>query len=142
MKKSLRVVLPAALIVSVLGCSHNPQTPTTSLRPQRASLTAADIARSPGTPIEQLLAARVPGITVTRAGDGRIVMLIRGMSTLSSEFEPLFVVDGTPLGNAANFAAVNRNDIESIQVLRDPASTAMYGTQGSGGVILVTTKRF
>src|SRR5687768_10138259 len=108
MKSSLRMVVPAALIVSVVACSYNPGPTTTSLSPRRgANLTAEDIARAPGVPIEQLLASRVPGITLTRASDGRLVMLIRGQSTLSQAYEPLFVVNGTPLGSAANFAAVN-----------------------------------
>ena len=141
MKRSLRVVVPAALIVSVVACSHNPKSTTTSLKPRRgANLTAEDIARAPGVPIEQLLASRVPGITLTRASDGRLVMLIRGQSTLSQAYEPLFVVNGTPLGSAANFSAVNRNDIESIIVLRDAASASLYGLQGASGVILIKTK--
>lgn len=141
MKSSLRMVVPAALIVSVVACSHNPGPTTTSLKPRRgASLTAEDIARSPGVPIEQLLASRVPGITLTRASDGRLVLLIRGQSTLSEAYEPLFVVNGTPLGSAANFSVVNRNDIESIIVLRDAASASMYGLQGASGVILIKTK--
>ena len=140
MKKSFRVVLPAALIVSVLGCSHS-QKSDTSLVPRRtAEITAADIARSPGMPIEQLIAARVPGLMLSRSSDGRMVLTIRGQSTLGEPQEPLFVVNGVPLGFAANFAAVNRNDIESIVVLKDAASTAMYGLQGSGGVILIKTK--
>jgi TonB-dependent SusC/RagA subfamily outer membrane receptor len=143
MKKSLRVVMPAALIVSALGCSHNSKTTMTSLSPRRGvNLTADDIARSPGVPIEQLLASRVPGMTLTRAHDGRLVMLIRGQSTLSDGNEPLFVVDGTPLGSSANFSAVNRSDIASIIVLRDAASMSMYGLQGGGGVILIKTKGF
>ena len=139
MKKSFRVVLPAALIVSALGCSHSHDT-TVTIRPRRGpGLTAEDIARSPGVPVEELLASRVPGITIGRASDGRTVMMIRGQNSLEP-LEPLFVVDGVPLGSAANFSAVNRNDIESIVVLRDAASTAMYGLQGSGGVILIKTK--
>ena len=139
MKKSFRVVMPAALIVSVLGCSHSRDT-TTKIQPRRApGLTAEDIARSPGVPVEQLLASRVPGIMIARASDGRTVMMVRGQSSLQPQ-EPLFIVDGVPLGSAANFAAINRNDIESIQVLRDAASTAMYGLHGSVGVIVVKTK--
>lgn len=139
MKKSLRVVLPAALIVSVLGCSHGRDT-TTNVAPRRThGLTADDIARSPGVPVEELLASHVPGITIGRARDGRTVMMVRGQNSLEPQ-EPLFVVDGVPLGNAANFLAVNRNDIESIQVLRDAASTSLYGLQGSAGVIVIKTK--
>lgn len=140
MKNSLRVVLPAALIVSVLGCSHNHVT-TARIQPRTVSgLTAEDIARNPGVPVEELLASRVPGIRIGRASDGRVVMMVRGQSSLEPQ-EPLFVVDGVPLGNAANFLAVDRNDIESIEVLRDAASTAMYGLRGSAGVIVVKTKR-
>lgn len=140
MKNSLRVVLPAALIVSVLGCSHSRNT-STRIQPRRVSgLTAEDIARNPGVPVEELLASRVPGIRVGRASDGRMVMMVRGQSSLEPQ-EPLFVVDGVPLGNPANFLAVGRDDIESIEVLKDAASTAMYGLRGSAGVILVKTKR-
>ncbi|HXO86628.1 MAG TPA: TonB-dependent receptor plug domain-containing protein [Gemmatimonadales bacterium] len=135
--------MPAALIVSVLGCSHNPRPTVTSLKPRRAmGLTAEDIARSPGVPIEQLIAARVPGIMIGRASDGRMVMFVRGQSTLGEPQEPLYVVNGVPLGSAANISAINRMDIASIEVLRDAASTAMYGLQGSAGVILIKTKGF
>lgn len=139
MKRSFGVVLPAALIVSALGCSHSRDT-TTSIQPRRApGLTAEDIARNPGVPVEELLASHVPGIRIGRANDGRTVMMVRGQNSIEPQ-EPLFIVDGVPLGNAANFLAVNRNDIESIQVLRDAASTAMYGLQGSAGVIVIKTK--
>lgn len=141
MKNSLKVLLPGALIVTALGCSHTAGRTATPL-PSRgiSGITAKDIERSPGVPLEQLIAAHVPGVTLTRASDGRMVMLIRGQSTLSGPEEPLFVVNGVPLGNPANFAAIDRNDVESIEVLRDAASTAMYGIQGSAGVILVKTK--
>ena len=140
MKNSLRVVLPAALIVSVLGCSHGRDT-STRVQPRLASgLTAEDIARNPGVPVEELLASHVPGIRIGQARDGRTVMMVRGQDSLEPQ-EPLFVVDGVPLGSAANFQAVNRNDIESIEVLRDAASTAMYGLRGAAGVIVIKTKR-
>jgi len=142
MKNSLRVVLPAALIVSVVGCSHSLKSKT-PLSPRRsAGVTAADIARSPSMPIEQLIASHVPGMVIARASDGRMVLLLQGQTTLGEPQEPLYVVNGVPLGNAANLSAINRLDIASIEVLRDPASAAMYGLQGSGGVILVKTKGF
>ena len=128
-----------ALIVGVMGCTHGPKTESPSPR-LAYGLTSEDIARSPGVPIEQLLAARVPGITLMRASDGRMIMVLRGQSTLSEPQEPLFVVNGVPLGSAANLSAINRTDIESIEVLRDGASAAIYGLQGSGGVILIKTK--
>jgi TonB-dependent SusC/RagA subfamily outer membrane receptor len=141
MKKSLKSFLPAALVVGALGCAQGPRTASLPMPSRPAlGLTWEDIDRSPGVPIEQLLAARVPGITIVRASDGRMVMLLRGQSTLNEPLEPLFVVNGIPLGSAANLAAINRNDIASIEVLRDAASTAMFGLLGSGGVILIKTK--
>jgi TonB-dependent SusC/RagA subfamily outer membrane receptor len=140
MKSSLRIALPAALIVGALGCSHSQQLKP-SLSPRRtADITAEDIARSPGVPIEQLIATRVPGIVLARASDGRWVLLLQGQTTLGQPQEPLYVVNGVPLGRAANLSAINRLDIASIQVLRDGARAAMYGGQGSAGVILVKTK--
>lgn len=142
MKKSLRAFLPSALALgALLGCAHgkNGSVVPMSSRPA-AGITWEDIDRSPGVPLEQLLAARVPGITIARASDGRMVMLLRGQSTLTEPLEPLFVVNGILLGNAANLSAINRTDIASIEVLRDAASTAMYGLRGSGGVILIKTK--
>jgi len=66
--------------------------------------------------------------------------LLQGQTTLGEPQEPLYVVNGVPLGLAANLSAINRMDIASIQVLRDPTSAAMYGVQSSAGVILVKTK--
>ncbi|MGH7520019.1 MAG: TonB-dependent receptor plug domain-containing protein [Gemmatimonadales bacterium] len=141
MKKSLSSFLPAALVIGALGCAQGHKGASLPMPSRPAlGLTWEDIDRSPGVPIEQLLAARVPGITIARASDGRMVMFLRGQSTLNEPLEPLFVVNGIPLGNAANLSAINRNDIASIEVLRDAASTAMYGLLGSGGVILIKTK--
>jgi len=129
-----------ALMVIVVGCTHS-QKSQTLLSPRRtADITAEDIARSPGMPIEQLIATRVPGLVLARASDGRMVLLLQGQTTLGEPQEPLYVVNGVPLGLAANLSAINRLDIASIRVLRDPASAAMYGVQGSAGVILVKTK--
>src|SRR5688572_17699397 len=104
MKKHSRFLLPAALVVGALGCSHAKSSSTVP-QPIRlgAGITWRDIERSPGTPLEQLLAARVPGITLARAADGRMIMIIRGQSTLSAPQEPLFVVNGVALGLSANF---------------------------------------
>ena len=142
MKNSLKIFLPAALIVGA-GCAQSTSR-TVETRPSRPAwgITAADIERSPSVPVEELLAARVPGVALGRASDGRLTLVIRGPSTVSGAQEPLFVVNGIALGNPGNFLAVNRNDIESIQVLKDAASTALYGIQGAGGVILVKTKGF
>jgi TonB-dependent SusC/RagA subfamily outer membrane receptor len=106
-------------------------------------LLAEDIERSPGVPLEQLLVARVPGVSLGRAADGRLVLRIRGTSTVTGSEEPLYVLDGIPLEPhpSGNLNAVDRHDIASIEVLKDAASTAMYGVRGAGGIILIKTKR-
>ncbi|TCC87957.1 TonB-dependent receptor [Pedobacter frigiditerrae] len=66
---------------------------------------------------------------------------VRGVSSLSSSNDPLYVVDGYPLETATNFNLINPSDIESIEVLKDAASAAIYGSRAANGVVLVTTKR-
>lgn len=66
---------------------------------------------------------------------------IRGVSSLSSSTEPLYVVDGLPLESSDSFSAMDPNDIESIQILKDAASAAIYGSRAANGVVLVITKR-
>ena len=65
-------------------------------------------------------------------------VIIRGMSTINANSDPLYVVDGVVM---SNFALINPNDIESIEVLKDASATAIYGARGANGVIMVTTKR-
>lgn len=66
---------------------------------------------------------------------------IRGMSSLGSSNEPLYVVDGYPLPDAGQFNRINPSDIESIEILKDAASAAIYGSRASNGVVIVTTRR-
>lgn len=65
---------------------------------------------------------------------------IRGNRSISASNEPLYVVDGVPL-NSGGIDALNTNDIESIDILKDASSTAIYGSRGANGVVLITTKR-
>ena len=62
---------------------------------------------------------------------------IRGYSSINATNEPLYIIDGVP----GDINILNPNDIESVEVLKDASSTAIYGTRGSNGVIVVTTKR-
>lgn len=85
---------------------------------------------------------KVPGLTVTNTAMGDpnsgAKIQIRGISSRSAGVGPLIVIDGVPGGNLHN---INSNDIESIDVLKDGAASAIYGTRGSNGVILITTKK-
>lgn len=144
MKSSLHLgsLLTTALALCVfMGCAHANSSLVNRPAPQvRAALTAEDIEHAPGVPIEQLLASRVPGITLAQARDGHVVVRIRGVSTLLGDQDPLFVVNGIPLGRAINFSAINRFDIASIDIVKDAAGLALYGIRGSNGVIVVRTK--
>jgi TonB-dependent starch-binding outer membrane protein SusC len=81
----------------------------------------------------------VSGITVTSANtpSGAASIRVRGLGTINDN-EPLYIIDGVPAGPGNN---INPNDIESISVLKDASSAAIYGTRGANGVILITTKR-
>ena len=104
------------------------------------------------------LAGRVPGVTINQtSGPGSTVsVMIRGMTSLSTDNQPLFVVDGVPMSNSMNnirengsrnqvdygnaISDINPDDIESISVLKGPSAAALYGTRAGNGVILITTK--
>jgi TonB-dependent SusC/RagA subfamily outer membrane receptor len=109
----------------------------------RAILTAEDIERAPGRPIEQLLMARFPGVLATRTSDGGISIRIRGVGSFMSSNEPLYIIDDVPmdLGKGASLRAINPRDIGSIEVVQDPVGMALYGVRGANGVVIIKTKR-
>ena len=86
------------------------------------------------------LQGQVNGVQVTGSGSpgGTPRVIIRGVSTVNGS-DPLYVVDGMPVGTNINF--LNQNDIESMQVLKDASASAIYGTRASNGVVLITTKK-
>jgi len=143
----MKTVTRAAWLACFLlvSCSHRKAAPAsqTDARPPGTVLTADDIRRSPGQSLEQLLLARVPGLTIERAADGSSKLILRGKNTLVGDPEALFVVNGIPLGAAVggNLSAINIYDIETVQVLRDAAATSAYGVRGSNGVIVIRTKQ-
>src|SRR5690606_16043219 len=73
-------------------------------------------------------------------GSANTSVLLRGLGSINGNTEPLFIIDGVPMGEAV-FRSINPNDIESISVLKDAGATAIYGNRGANGVIEVTTKR-
>ena len=114
------------------------------------SVSSAELSERPAPSLNQALAGRVAGVQVnTNSGrpGGRTNVRIRGFSSINSSNNPLYVVDGVmlPMGTmdqASNpIDYINPNDIVSVEVLKDASSTAIYGSRGANGVILVTTKK-
>jgi len=106
-----------------------------------SSISSDDIADRAVTNAAEALQGTVPGLVVTQnsgsPGQGFSVR-IRGIASTGNN-EPLYVVDGLPLPDRPEY--LNPNDIQSIDVIKDAAGAAIYGTQGSNGVILITTKK-
>ena len=105
-----------------------------------SSVKSDEIAQIPVSNVSQALQGKVSGLQIVstsgRAGDETQVSL-RGNGSLNASNDVLYVIDGVP---GAPFSSVSPNDIESIEVLKDAASTAIYGSRASNGVILITTK--
>lgn len=104
-----------------------------------SSITAEEIGALPVLRTEQALQGRVAGVTVTQnsgSPGSALTVRVRGTSSLGNS-EPLYIVDGIPV-EGLDF--LNSNDIESINILKDGASAAIYGARGGNGVVLITTK--
>ena len=88
----------------------------------------------------EALQGRIAGLDITRssgqAGEG-VSMQLRGNRSFNASGSPLFIIDGMP----GDYSTLNPNDIESIEVLKDASSTAIYGSSGSNGVVLITTRK-
>jgi TonB-linked SusC/RagA family outer membrane protein len=91
---------------------------------------------------ENLLSGRVAGVNITTSGapGSGSQIRIRGGSSLNASNDPLIVIDGLPL-SGVNLSSINPNDIESFSVLKDASATAIYGSRGANGVIIITTKK-
>lgn len=96
---------------------------------------------SVGNPVTALQ-GKAPGVQVIAGGGepgASPKVLIRGFTSINLSTDPLYVVDGVPMGGNLNF--LNNNEIESMEVLKDASASAIYGSRASNGVVLITTKR-
>ncbi len=125
------------------------------------SIKAEDINQGVNNSLDQMLLGRAAGVSVVQNSSepgGGISISIRGASSFTAGTDPLYVIDGLPInnnsltgGSGPNFpdsrtpnnplSAINPNDIESIEILKDASATAIYGSRGANGVILITTKK-
>jgi TonB-linked SusC/RagA family outer membrane protein len=122
-----------------------------------AKIESKDIGDKLSSSFESVLAGQAPGVSVTTgsgmAGAGSIVR-VRGVASINSAGDPLYVVDGIPITNDIfglggrtggmninPLSSINTNDIESIEVLKDASATGIYGSRGANGVVIITTKK-
>jgi TonB-linked SusC/RagA family outer membrane protein len=106
-----------------------------------AGVTAKEIEERPVNRIENALAGQMPGVSVqTTSGEpgADLQIRVRGTGSINASTEPLYVVDGVPVDN---LRGINPADVANLEVLKDASSAAIYGSRGSNGVVLITTKR-
>ena len=94
---------------------------------------------------ESMLQGRVAGLQVINSGNdnpsGGATLRIRGRSSINASNSPLVVVNGIPMGDGGGLNSINPSTIASVEVLKDASATAIYGSRGANGVIMVTTKK-
>mgnify|MGYP000691835608 CR=1 FL=1 len=109
-----------------------------------AKASMAELLSTPTASFGETLGGRIAGVNVS-SGEGmpggQMNIVIRGNNSLTQDNSPLYVIDGFPVEDPSIAAAINQNDIESLDFLKDASATAIYGARANGGVILVTTKR-
>jgi TonB-dependent SusC/RagA subfamily outer membrane receptor len=148
--KSARSIWTFIVVGATFGCSHGSgSSPSTQPRPepssgqQGATVGSETIDKNPGVSVERILADRVPGVRIGRAADGSLTVTIRGATSFTLDNQPLYVIDDMPIspGPGGSLAGLSPYDIASIKVLKDAASTSMYGSRGANGVIIIKTKK-
>ena len=144
---SARLAVAIALLAQLTACASARGTASSSsqvIPVLKTNVISADVISKAGAvPLEQLIADRVPGVTLDHGYDGRLMLRIRGTTSSWSNAQPLYVVDGFPLMTVIGGSPVvfNTADISRLEVLKDASSTAMYGGRGGAGVILIETKK-
>ncbi len=105
-----------------------------------SSVKAEDLSEIPTTDVAQSLQGRAAGVNVINSGSpgGKTTINIRGISTVTGNQDPLYVVDGV---FTSDINAISPSAIESIDVLKDAAASAIYGSRGANGVVIITTKK-
>jgi TonB-linked SusC/RagA family outer membrane protein len=107
------------------------------------TVSAESIKNRPNVTVLQSLTGNVAGLNVIASsgspGSAKFDLLVRGMGSVNSSTEPLYIVDGNPT-NSVVFRNINPEDIESVSILRDAAATSIYGSRSANGVVLIKTK--
>ena len=150
----------ALLVISATGCHAYPGGPvlpspvgdevhvgygTQGRRDVTGAVAQADgdklMASSPRT-VSDMLVGRFAGVEVTKLANGGTSIRIRGSHSFKGDQEPLVILDGMPQRNgSATLSDLDPHDIKSIDVLKDASAASAYGSRGSNGVILISTRR-
>ncbi|HXG96284.1 MAG TPA: TonB-dependent receptor plug domain-containing protein [Gemmatimonadales bacterium] len=139
-------VLPTVALIIGAGLAWPSQartqaTTATAPTPPPTSMRGDEAARENATTLAQMLQGRLAGVTVSPSPDGGIIVRMGGPTSFYSDQNPLFVVDGVPIeASRTTLNWLNPHDIESVDALKDPSQTAIYGVRGANGVIIIKTK--
>jgi|25_taG_2_1085351.scaffolds.fasta_scaffold01027_5 TonB-linked SusC/RagA family outer membrane protein len=115
-----------------------------------ARISSEELENIPQVSVDQLMQGRAAGVAISKNSGqpgAAVSVRIRGVNSITGSSEPLYIIDGVPTSGEAGaeglspLAALNPNDIESINILKDASATAIYGSRGSNGVVLITTKK-
>jgi len=148
-RTALALTLLVGIVLGFVSACARP-TATGQAEPEAAppttkasDLTSGEVEKRSQEPIGSLLQGRTSGVDVAVNRDGSLTVRIRAASSFYASGEPLYVVDGTPItpGPGGILTGINPHDIESIEVLKYPPATSLYGVRGANGVIVITTKR-
>ncbi len=152
----IALVVDTKQLTEVIVTGYGAQQERRDITGSIASVKSSDYRDQPIIGVDQALQGRAAGVQVSQSSGtpgGGISVRVRGAASIGASNEPLYVVDGLPIitGNTTQLGAgnqqtnglndINPNDIESIEVLKDAASAAIYGSRASNGVVLITTKR-
>ena len=152
--------LLASSLVALAGCASKPDGPklptpdpaavdvgygTRNGRDVTTAVSGASgdkLMKSSPRTVADMLVGRFPGVEVRQLANGGTSIRIRGSRSFKGSSEPLLVLDGTPQHNGSqSLQDLDPHDIKSIEVLKDAAAAAVYGSRGANGVILIATKR-
>jgi TonB-linked SusC/RagA family outer membrane protein len=138
----IRLAEDAAALTEVIVTGY-----TTTQRKKFSGATAtvpiADVRQQPFGSFDQALQGNASGVSVVASSGqpgSNAVVRIRGNGSISGSNTPLYIMDGIQI-SAADFASLNQGDFENVEILKDAVGTALYGSRGANGVIVITTRR-
>ena len=141
----VQLVTDATLVIPEVVITGYTVTTREKFSGAASTISAKNIEQIPNPSFDQILQGRAPGLAV-QAGSGqpgannKTNVLIRGEGSINGETTPLYIMDGIPIESTV-FSTVNSNDFETVTILKDASSTALYGSRGANGVIVISTKK-